>query len=112
MQITFLGHSGFRIDIAGQVLLIDPWFTGNPAADGDREAEAISGATHILLTHGHGDHASDARRIARETGAPILCIHELAERWGSEEGVETLGFGKGGTVTAGDVQVTMVNLPN
>jgi L-ascorbate metabolism protein UlaG (beta-lactamase superfamily) len=31
MQITWLGHSAFRIAIGGQVLLIDPWLDGNPA---------------------------------------------------------------------------------
>ncbi len=30
MQITWLGHSGFRISIEGAVLLIDPWLDGNP----------------------------------------------------------------------------------
>ena len=30
MKITWLGHSGFRIEIGDQVLLVDPWLTGNP----------------------------------------------------------------------------------
>jgi len=108
MKITWLGHSGFRIEIAGAVLLLDPWLDGNPAFPSDRRAEALAGASHILISHGHGDHAASTLAVARETGAPVLCIHELSERWGSEEGVETVGFGKGGTVTAGDAAVTMV----
>jgi L-ascorbate metabolism protein UlaG (beta-lactamase superfamily) len=48
MKITWLGHSGFRIEIADRVLLIDPWLTGNPVfPDGQREA-AVRGATEIL----------------------------------------------------------------
>ena len=109
MQITWLGHASFRIEIAGQVLLIDPWLDGNPSFPNDRKAEAIADATHILITHGHGDHASEAVALSKETGAPILCIHELAEFWGSTAGADTMGFGKGGTVTLGDVAVTMVN---
>ena len=31
MQITWLGHSGFRIEIEEAVLLVDPWITGNPS---------------------------------------------------------------------------------
>ena len=30
MQITWLGHSGFRIELEEAVLLVDPWLTGNP----------------------------------------------------------------------------------
>ena len=56
MKIIWLGHSGFRIEIAGQVLLIDPWLTGNPMFPADKRAEALAGATHILISHGHGDH--------------------------------------------------------
>ena len=31
MQITWFGHSAFRLDFAGNAVLIDPFFTGNPA---------------------------------------------------------------------------------
>ena len=108
MKITWLGHSGFRIGIADQVLLVDPWLTGNPVFPAGAEAEAVAGATAILLTHGHGDHAMDAGRLSRQTGAPILCVHELAEVLGAEDGVRTTGFGRGGTVRLGAVAVSMV----
>ncbi|MCU9848794.1 metal-dependent hydrolase [Defluviimonas sp. WL0024] len=108
MQITWLGHSGFRIEIEGAVLLVDPWVTGNPSFPEKRRAEAVAGATHILLTHGHGDHASNAVAIAKEAGIPIACIHELSVVFGAE-GVEAVGFGKGGTVDLSGAKVTMVN---
>ena len=50
MRITWLGHSGFRIEIDGATLLIDPWLDGNPMFPPARRAEALAGATHILLT--------------------------------------------------------------
>ncbi|MBE0412497.1 metal-dependent hydrolase [Yoonia sp.] len=109
MKITWLGHSGFRIEIAEQVLLVDPWLAGNPVLPDNQHDTAIAGATHILLTHGHGDHASSALNIAKTAGIPILCIHELATMWGGKDGVETLGFNKGGTLHLGDVAVTIVN---
>ena len=109
MRIIWLGHSGFRIEIAGQVLLVDPWLTGNPMFPEDRRGEAIAGATHLLVSHGHGDHARDAPTIARDLGVPIVCMHELADWWADSEGLETMGFNKGGTLTLGDVAVTMVN---
>ena len=109
MKITWLGHSGFRIEIDGQVLLVDPWLTGNPMFPADSRATATTGATHILLTHGHGDHAGDAADLSRSLGVPILCIHELSEIFGGMEGVTATGFGKGGTLALGEVKVTMVN---
>ena len=109
MKITWLGHSGFRIETAGAVLLIDPWLTGNPVFPEDRRAEAIAGATHVLVSHGHGDHSGDAVGIAKETGAVILGIYDLVGWWAQTEGVEVVGFNKGGTVAAGDARVTMVN---
>lgn len=108
MKLTWLGHSGFRLEIENAVLLIDPFLSGNPMFPTDQRGAAITGATHILLTHGHGDHVGDAVPIAQETGAEIVCIHELAEIFDTE-GVKTLGFGKGGTVDLGGAKVTMVN---
>lgn len=107
MNIIWLGHSGFRIEIADAVLLVDPWLNGNPSFPADKRAEAISEVTHILLSHAHGDHASDAEAIAKETGAPVYAIHELATILGAK-GVNATGFNMGGTVTLGEVAVTMV----
>jgi L-ascorbate metabolism protein UlaG (beta-lactamase superfamily) len=34
MKITWFGHSTFRLDFADKVVLIDPFFTDNPAFQG------------------------------------------------------------------------------
>ena len=109
MQITWLGHSGFRIEIEEAVLLVDPWLTGNPMFPVGREDEAVAGATHILLTHAHGDHASDAARLAKKLGIKVHCIHELSEWMEANQLAETVGFGKGGTLTLNGAKVTMVH---
>ena len=62
MQITWFGHAAFRLDFAGHAVLIDPFFTGNPAFVSDR-ATAIRGISHIVLTHGHADHVGDTLDI-------------------------------------------------
>ncbi|QPM92080.1 metal-dependent hydrolase [Pseudooceanicola algae] len=107
MKIIWLGHGSFRIEIAGEVLLIDPYLTGNPVFPADRRAEAVDGVTAIFVTHGHGDHTSDAVTLARESGATIYCIADLASYWAGT-GVDCVGFNKGGTVSVGKVAVTMV----
>lgn len=109
MRIIWLGHSGFRIEIEQAVLLIDPWLTGNPMFPADRRAEAISGATHVLVTHGHGDHSADAVAIGKELGIPLVGIYDLMSWLAEKDGVQTVGFNKGGTVALGGARVTMVN---
>jgi L-ascorbate metabolism protein UlaG (beta-lactamase superfamily) len=109
MKITWLGHSGFRIETGGQVLLVDPWLRGNPSFDEAHFDRAIEGATHILITHGHGDHASTAPEIAKATGAPVIGIYDWVTWITEAEGLEGTGMNKGGTVTLGAVKATMVN---
>ena len=109
MKLTWLGHSGFRIEIGDQVLLVDPWVTGNPMFPEERRAEAIAGATHVLLSHGHGDHSSNVLSIVKELGIPAVGMFEIMEHWSRTEGIDAIGFSKGGTVRLGDVAVTMVN---
>ncbi len=109
MKITWLGHASFRIEIGGQVLLVDPWLEGNPLFPDERRGEAIQGATHILLTHGHFDHASEVPALSAELNAPVVGIFDLMSWWESKHGIEVVGFNKGGTVDLGGVKVTMVN---
>jgi L-ascorbate metabolism protein UlaG (beta-lactamase superfamily) len=110
MKYTWLGHAGIRLEIAGEVLLIDPWIDGNPMFPADSREAMLQGATVILVTHGHFDHVSGVPALARELGAPIYGIADLMGWWGeSEQGVEVVGFNKGGTVRIGEVAVTMVN---
>ncbi len=109
MKITWLGHSGFRIETEQAVLLIDPWLTANPMFPMDRRDEALAGATHVLLTHGHGDHAGDALAIAKELSVPLVGIYDLINWYQTRDGIAGIGFNKGGTVDLGGAKVTMVN---
>jgi L-ascorbate metabolism protein UlaG (beta-lactamase superfamily) len=108
MQITWLGHSGFRIAIGDQVLLIDPWLAGNPTFPADQESDALTGATAIFVTHGHGDHFADIERIARLTGATVYAQHEIGDHLAAKGEIPAQGFLQGGTITLGSVRVTMV----
>jgi L-ascorbate metabolism protein UlaG (beta-lactamase superfamily) len=109
MRITWLGHSGFRIEIAGQVLLVDPWLRGNPSFDEAQFDAAIVGATHVLVSHGHGDHSGDAVEIAKAVGAPIVGKYDLMQHFEAGGGVSTIGFNTGGTVKLGEVGATLVH---
>jgi L-ascorbate metabolism protein UlaG (beta-lactamase superfamily) len=107
MQITWYGHSAFRLDFAGKAILIDPFFTGNPAFVSDKPA-AIKGVTHIVLTHGHGDHVGDTLDIARQTGAPVVANYDLC-MWLTGKGLERFDpMNTGGTTDQGGFTVTLV----
>ena len=108
MKITWLGHSGFRIAIEKAVLLVDSWLTGNPMFPMDRRAEAIAGATHILVTHGHGDHVGDSVKIARDLAIPLVGIYDLMGALAARDGVSIIGYNKGGTVNLNGARATLV----
>ncbi len=108
MKIIWLGHGSFRIETGGQVLLVDPWLSGNPVLPEDQHDAAIAGATHILLTHVHFDHVVDVLPLAKRLEVPVIGQYDLMGLWGETEGVETVGFNKGGTVDLDGVKVAMV----
>jgi L-ascorbate metabolism protein UlaG (beta-lactamase superfamily) len=109
MKLIWLGHSGFRLETGDAVILIDPWITGNPAFPQEQRDQAVKGATHILLTHGHGDHSGDALALARGLDIPIVGIYDLISFWEADQNITGIGFNKGGTVDLAGAQVTMVN---
>jgi L-ascorbate metabolism protein UlaG (beta-lactamase superfamily) len=108
MNIIWLGHASFRIEIEDAALLIDPWLDGNPSFPQGRRSDALTGATHVLLTHGHGDHTANAAEILKETGAVLVGIPEICALLGGD-GIEVIAFNKGGTVDLNGAKVTMVN---
>ena len=76
MKITWYGHSAFRIEAGNAKILLDPFLSGNPKWSGGWEGPA-EGITHVLLTHGHGDHVGDTLEIAQATGAPVIANYDL-----------------------------------
>jgi L-ascorbate metabolism protein UlaG (beta-lactamase superfamily) len=110
MQITWFGHSCFRIDTAKSSILIDPLLTGNSTFESTgRSVHSVAeGVTHVALTHGHEDHTGDAVAICKETGAPLMAVFELAMHMASL-GVETVDPGNtGGTLYHEDFDLTFV----
>jgi L-ascorbate metabolism protein UlaG (beta-lactamase superfamily) len=109
MNIIWLGHGSFRIEIEDQVVLVDPWLTGNPMLAEDQHAAALAGATQILVTHGHFDHIADVAKISTDTSAPVSGMYELAEYLHKQGAVEGAMFNMGGTIPLGDkVTASMV----
>ena len=107
MELTWYGHSAFRAEIDGATILIDPFFTGNPAFEGD--IAAISqGVSHIVVTHGHGDHVGDTLAIAESTGATVITNYDLCMHLASKGLKAFQPMNTGGTVDLGPFSVTLV----
>src|SRR5439155_7144210 len=101
-------HAAIQIETAaGHVVLIDPFFTGNPAAA--TNADAVR-ADFILVSHGHGDHVGDAVAIAKRTGATVVANYEIAG-WLEKQGltkVHGMQHGGGFSFPFGRVKMTLV----
>lgn len=107
LSITWLGHATFLLKSpGGKTILFDPWITGNPSSPDS--AKAIGAVDLILLTHGHGDHTTDAVPIARSTGAHVVAPFELSE-WVQKKGLQKVtGMNPGGTMQMLGLSITMV----
>ena len=105
LSITWLGHSTFVITTpGGKRIVTDPWLEGNPRCP---PGTKIDRADLILLSHGHSDHSADVVSVARATGAPVVCIHELSQ-WLGNKGLQNVkGMGIGGTISVAGLDVSM-----
>jgi L-ascorbate metabolism protein UlaG (beta-lactamase superfamily) len=107
--LTWLGHASFRLDTdGGKRVYVDPWLSGPTVPDSEKEPER---ADVIVVTHGHGDHASDTAALQAKLGCTVVGMVELAG-WLAQNGAaedRVIGFNKGGTVEVDGVRFTMTN---
>ena len=111
MKLTWYGHSCFKLETGGSVVLIDPFLKGNPTFEksGVGYNAATEGVTHVALTHGHGDHVGDAGAICKASGATLLATYELA-MFVKGQGAEKLEpMNTGGMVRTADFDLTLTN---
>jgi len=74
-------------------VIIDPFLTGNPAADiGPDQLPRLDA---ILLSHGHGDHLGDAVALSKRHQAVVVATYELA-KFCADQGATTHGMHIGG----------------
>ena len=106
-RITWLGHATVLVQTAkGANILIDPFISQNPKYPA--RYVLPDKIDYILLTHGHGDHISDAVPVAQKHGSTVVAIYELASYIAGKGIANTIGINLGGTVQLGDAAATMV----
>lgn len=85
IKYTWYGHGTSGLKVDEYDILIDPYFTDNPATS--TTADAVE-ADFILVSHGHGDHVGDTVAIAKRTGALTIANFEIAT-WLGNQDIET-----------------------
>ena len=107
-RITGLGHATVLVQTAkGTNILIDPFIAHNPKYP---QGFALpSKIQYVLLSHGHGDHISDAVPVAKKHGSKVVAIYELADYIAGKGVAETIGMNIGGAVELDGVTATMVD---
>ena len=88
MSFSYLwfGHGTHGLDIADFHVIVDPFFSGNPAASA--AADEVN-PDFIVVSHGHGDHIGDTISIAKRTDAQVNSNFEIVN-WLGGQGLEKL----------------------
>jgi L-ascorbate metabolism protein UlaG (beta-lactamase superfamily) len=106
-RITWLGHATVLVQTPkGTNILIDPFIEHNPKYP--KQFKLPEKINYVLLTHGHGDHISDAVPVAKKHGSNVVAIYELAAIMHQQGAEKITGMNIGGTAQLDDVAVTMV----
>jgi L-ascorbate metabolism protein UlaG (beta-lactamase superfamily) len=98
MRMTKFGHACVRIEDGDRVLVIDP---GNLS-----EAEALNGASAVLITHEHRDHV-DEDKLAAHPEVPVY-THPALAALGQSLGLAATAVSVNDTFTAAGFTVRAV----
>lgn len=103
MKLTYYGQSCVGVEVGDVHLLFDPFITDNPLAK-EIDVDKIP-ATHVLITHGHGDHVADAEAILKRTGAMLVSNFEICDWFGAKGITKMNPMNLGGQVDLGGFRV-------
>jgi len=107
IQLTWLSHASWLIETPAEKLLLDPFFGDNPKAT--VSAEQFGDVTHVLLSHGHADHVSDAAAVIEASGAQLIAPYEIVQWFSQKHGISNaIGMNVGGKTVLGSGSVKMV----
>jgi L-ascorbate metabolism protein UlaG (beta-lactamase superfamily) len=71
-QIRFFGVAAYEIITGdGKHILMDPYLDDNPGSP--VKSHELEKVDLIIVSHAPFDHFGDTEKIARRTGAPVIC---------------------------------------
>ena len=116
VEVTWYGQAAFKITSpGGKVIVIDPFITKNPKTpEAMKDLGKIGKVDLILITHGHGDHIGDLKKLAEMTGAKVGINADMGRSVAKAGWVpmkQMIRFNKSGPITPiGDgITITMTH---
>ena len=106
--LTWLGHNSFKLVTRGaRTVLLDPFVESNPACP--RELKSFDKLDVMSISHGHGDHMSDAVTLGKRHKPTVICNYEI-HLFLQKKGLTTTSpMNKGGTQEVAGIKFTMVH---
>jgi L-ascorbate metabolism protein UlaG (beta-lactamase superfamily) len=107
-SFLYLGHSTVLCTLpTGEVILIDPWVSQNPACP--QELHDLERVDAMLITHSHFDHVGDAVELAQKHQPKVVVACFEVCSWLASKGVENCsGMNLGGSQDVLGCRVSMV----
>ena len=115
MRVRWLGHATFDvIGPAGQKFLFDPFIVENPRFPRELGAEVTAPSAYdaLLVTHPHYDHFADVLPLLKDDPLLKVVTQFDVAQWLKSQGIpegQIVGMNTGGTMSLGEVRITMVN---
>jgi len=108
MEVTWFGHSNFRLKTGDAKIFIDPFFVGNPSTP--TAYTEIDDCDLILVTHDHNDHIGQALELAIKHDAEVVAMFDIIQGLIAQGLPQHLGvpMNIGGTVERLGVSIKMV----
>lgn len=109
VEVTWCGHSAFRVRHGSHAFYIDPFLKDNPRCPSSEQHTHPVEA--VFLTHAHPGHAGDVFAIARQQPAKIVAVVGVAS-WLKRNGAppeQIVAANEGGCVEAAGVRAHVVH---
>ena len=108
IELTWLGHGSWALDIEGTKVLLDPFLDDSPTSP--VKSDAVE-AEYILVSHGHFDHVADVVKIATRCDSTVIANYEICEWFGKQGVTKTEPMNLGGEIKLpfGHVKMTMAH---
>jgi L-ascorbate metabolism protein UlaG (beta-lactamase superfamily) len=86
IQLTWLSHGSWLIEVDGTRIVLDPFLSDNPAAK--TTAKELGAVSHVLVSHAHFDHINDVAEIVGDCDATLVAGFEVAQWFQKNHGVK------------------------
>ncbi|WP_185861059.1 metal-dependent hydrolase [Blattabacterium cuenoti] len=99
MKVIFFSHSTCMLEIHDKLLLIDPFFSGNPIFRNTNFLNFFQKIDYILLTHAHYDHVCDVELFSHKFNNILVISNYEISNYFNKKGIKTYGMNYGSFIS-------------